>query len=295
MIIRLAKHSGYCFGVKRAITMALDAANLNNKVYTIGPLIHNPQIVSSLAEQGIEVADDFSKIRNSTVVIRSHGISKDQLGVLLENKNKVIDATCPYVSRTQELVEKLVMQDYPILILGDKKHPEVIGMVSYGNSETRVVSPEWEPDTTSYKKLGILSQTTQRLENLQQLVAKMLPYANELKVYNTICCATSQRQSSAKELASCSDLMIVIGGKNSSNTKMLALLCSDITLTVFVETEADLKPEHFSGMAKIGLCAGASTPDGAIIAVYNKIKEINGETLCAKSIEEIPLFKEESC
>ncbi len=295
MIIRLAKHSGYCFGVKRAITIALDAANLNHKVYTIGPLIHNPQFVKGLSDLGVEVTEDWQNIKDSTVVIRSHGISKEQLKVLYANNNNVIDATCPYVSRTHELVGKLTHEAYPVLILGDANHPEVIGMVSYGKENTTVVDSEWTPPHNFSKKVGVISQTTQKIENLHKLVSDLLPVTNELRVFNTICCATSQRQSSAKELAKCSDLMIVIGGKNSSNTKMLALLCSELTETLYIETEDELNPGDFIGKEKIGLCAGASTPDGAITAVYNRIKEINGEVPNASGIEDIPLFKEESC
>ncbi len=295
MIIRLAKHSGYCFGVKRAITIALDAANTNHSVCTIGPLIHNPQIVECLSRQGIMVEEDVEGISNSTVIIRSHGISKHELARLETAGNKVIDATCPYVSRTHEIVTMLTSESYPILILGDANHPEVVAMKSYGNEDTRVVTQDWEPDRQKYPKLGVLSQTTQKIENLQILVSKLLPICNEIRVFNTICCATSQRQSATEELARCSDLMIVIGGKNSSNTKMLALICSEITETMFIESEAELSPEMLKNKKKIGISAGASTPDGIIIKVYNKIKEINGDMSFVNTMEDIPVFKEESC
>lgn len=295
MIVRLAKHSGYCFGVKRAITMALDAANIHSHIYTIGPLIHNPQIVQSLAEQGIVVANDVSAVQNATAIIRSHGISKIEMERLEQNANTIVDATCPYVSRTHEIVSQLVKEGYPVYILGDEEHPEVVGMLSYGNSETRVIKPDFDPEKQRYTKLSLLSQTTQKLDNLQVLVQKLLPVCTELRVFNTICCATSQRQNATMELAHCSDLMIVIGGKNSSNTKMLALLCSEITETLFIETESELNADLIRGKEKIGLSAGASTPDGIIISVYNKIKEINGELPIATSMDAIPVFKEESC
>lgn len=295
MIIRLAKYSGYCFGVKRAITMALDAANLQENVYSLGPLIHNPQIVESLTEHGVQVARDASEPKDCTVVIRSHGISKNELDTLQSGRNDIVDATCPYVAKAQEIMSKLASDGYPVIILGDALHPEVKGIRSYGNEDTIVVSADCEVPNKRWTKLGLISQTTQKLENLQSLASKLIPLCNELKVHNTICSATSQRQSSTQELAACSDMMVVVGGKNSSNTKMLALLCKEVCDTIHVETAAELVPELFSTKQKIGISAGASTPDAAIIEVYNKIKEINGEDSFVQNIKDIPVFKEESC
>jgi len=295
MLIRLAKYSGFCFGVRRAIQLALDAAAEVQLVYSLGELIHNPQVVEELSASGVLVAQQAAELKNATVVIRSHGISKEVLNTLQEGENRIIDATCPYVKRTHELIQKANEEGYPVLILGDPRHPEVSGMRSYGNHQTIVYEPGSEIPELQGKRVCVISQTTQKLENLQQLVSKLLPKLTELRIYNTICLATSQRQTASECLARESDLMIVIGGKNSSNTKMLASLCGKYCNTIHIETEAELCPELFKGVQSIGLAAGASTPESRILAVYNEILKINGDAKLAASIASIPLFKEESC
>ncbi|MCB5268098.1 MAG: 4-hydroxy-3-methylbut-2-enyl diphosphate reductase [Candidatus Cloacimonetes bacterium] len=295
MLIRLAKYSGYCFGVRRAIQLAMDAAQSVKPVYSLGELIHNPQVVKELHARGILVADQATDLHGATVVIRSHGISKEMLNSLQEQGSTIIDATCPYVKRTHELICKANEDGYPVLILGDPHHPEVSGLHSYGNTNTIVYEPGSPLPQISSSKLCVISQTTQKLENLQQLVSKLLPNVTELKVYNTICLATSQRQSASECLARESDLMIVIGGRNSSNTKMLASMCSKYCDTIHIETEAELVPEQILGSQRIGLAAGASTPESRIISVYNKLLKINGDAMPVQSLASIPLFKEESC
>jgi 4-hydroxy-3-methylbut-2-en-1-yl diphosphate reductase len=293
MKILLAEHSGFCFGVRRAVQMALDAKNEDGDVCTMGELIHNPQVVNELARQGIEVCENLRDIRNKTVVIRSHGISKNEFQTLRDSENKIIDATCPYVKRAQELVASNSQEH--ILIMGDPAHPEVRGMLSYGGKFTQVVPPQGELPVQNWKKLFLISQTTQKLSNLQDLVCHALPRVLELTVFNTICSATTLRQESALALAGISELMFVIGGRNSSNTRMLQQLCSSQTKSVHIETEAEIDPAMLSAAQSIGLAAGASTPAEAIIKVFNKIKKIKGEAGTARQIEDIPLFKEESC
>jgi len=295
VLIRLARHSGYCFGVRRAIQLALDAADHQVPVCTLGELIHNPQVVQELEAKGISVINDAAGTEQSTVVLRSHGVSREELAILEHGRNSIIDATCPYVKRTHELIKKANDEGYPVLILGDPKHPEVIGLRSYGDERTQVYEPGSELPEIRGSRLCVISQTTQKIEYLRELVSKLLDVVMELKVYNTICLATSQRQLASECLAKDSDLMIVIGGKNSSNTKMLASLCGKYCPTVHIETEAELSLDMFSGVARIGLAAGASTPESRIVAVYNKIIKINGDAVPVTGIASIPLFKEESC
>jgi len=295
MTIRLARHSGFCFGVRRAIQIALEAAEQGREVFTLGELIHNPQVVNSMASQGIKPVHDARELRNSIAVIRSHGITKDDLRVLQQNGNQIIDATCPNVSRTHELIREAGKEGIQVMILGDPAHPEVIGMKSYGKDDTLVVAPGDEIPEIKGNSLCIISQTTQTIENLNYLVSKLLPNLVELRVFNTICLATSQRQEASACLAQNSDLMIVIGGKHSSNTRMLAQLCAQYTATIHIETEAELEAAFLAGKQMIGLAAGASTPEDTIISVYNQILKINGEPDLVSKITEIPLFKEESC
>jgi len=295
MKIRLAASSGFCFGVRRAIQMALTASKDGSDVYTIGELIHNPQFVDELSKKGIKICNDASKLHNSTVIIRSHGITREELDTLKSNGNTIIDATCPYVSRTHELIQRAIYEDYEVIILGDKTHPEVIGMMSYGNLGTRVVAPGESPDIVNKPRLCLISQTTQKIEYLKNLVCDVLSKVIELKVYNSICLATTQRQNASAKLAEHSDLMVVIGGKQSSNTKMLASLCAKYCQTVHIETEEELTESLFIGKEKIGITAGASTPESRIVNVYNKVLKINGDESLVTSIRSIPLFKEESC
>jgi 4-hydroxy-3-methylbut-2-en-1-yl diphosphate reductase len=295
MEILLAQHSGFCFGVKRAIQIALEASDGQQDIFTLGPLIHSPQMVQELSQHGIRMAEDPAELHNSTVIVRSHGISLSDKETLLENGNVLIDATCPYVSKAQEHVRQLCSEGYPVVIIGDRDHPEVIAMLSYCGGETLVIgSPDEVPDKF-WQKLGVLSQTTKNMALLQETVSRLLPHVKELRLFNTICTATSIRQEATTALAKISDLMIIIGGRNSSNTRMLAALCSGITRTLHVETADEISEEQISSQHRIGLTAGASTPDYLIVDVYNRINKLTGNRTTVKSVEDIPVNKEESC
>jgi (E)-4-hydroxy-3-methyl-but-2-enyl pyrophosphate reductase len=293
MKVMLAAHSGFCFGVRRAIQMALDSRKKGTNVCTLGELIHNPPIVKELEQEGIAVCHDPRGLRGQEVIIRSHGVSRQEYQTLVDNGNTVIDATCPYVKRAQELVSS--MSDGPVFILGDANHPEVKGMLSYGNDGTRVVSADDDFTDENWAKLSVVSQTTQKLGDLQHLVCKLLPRTLEMRVFNTICLATTQRQEAALCLAKQADLMIVIGGRNSANTRVLTQLCSEHARAFQIETERDLDEAMLDGADFVGLTAGASTPAEMVVKVYNRIKEIEREPGMATCLEDIPLFKEESC
>lgn len=297
MKIFRAQFSGFCFGVKRAIKMAEEARleSGSRPIFTLGELIHNPQIVAELKASGIQSADKASELKDSIVIIRSHGITKTEKETLLANGNVLIDATCPYVNRTHELIANMVAENYPVFIFGDKDHPEVIGMLSYGDEQSRVVTLHTDFSGKQFSKLSLLSQTTQKPEAFTELTSRLLPLCKELRVFNTICLATTERQQASQALAGSADLMIVIGGKNSSNTRQLHSICKTLTNCLHIETEAELDPASLKGVQTVGITAGASTPDEMIIKVYNRIKEINRETDFVRSIEQIPLFKEESC
>ena len=294
MIIRLSRFSGYCFGVKRAVTMALEAQKENGEVFTVGELIHNPATVQGLEERGIKVADDPAALKHQTVIIRSHGIPKSELELLDANHNAIIDATCPYVKRTHEIIRNMVEEGYPVWIMGDIDHPEVQGMLSYGNAKTKVIAPGAKPEALSSNRLCLIAQTTKKLKNLEELACELLPKLVELRVFNTICLATSQRQEEAVKLAKQSDIMIVVGGHHSSNTRSLAALCAQYCPTCHIETEAELPELELGEDLRIGIAAGASTPEETIIEVFNRIKDKSGDSHYATSIADIPLFKEES-
>jgi len=293
--VRLAKQSGYCFGVRRAINLALEAKRDGKPVYTIGEIIHNPGIVRDLDALGIHVANNTGEISNSVVIIRSHGITRQEYEALKAQNNEIIDATCPYVNRTHEIMQKMTSEGYSVLIFGDKTHPEVIGLKSYGNEQTFIVGLGDKIPSIPTKRLCMISQTTQKLKNLKELACELLPMVTELRIFNTICLATTQRQDATLELAKASDLMIIIGGLKSSNTRALAAMSSEVCPTYHVEDAQELETLDFGGNKRIGIAAGASTPEDMIIKVYNKVLQKSGSPGSAKSIGDIPMFKEESC
>jgi len=296
MNVRIAQNSGFCFGVKRAIKLAQKAAEEDKHIITIGPIIHNPQMVARLYEQGITSVDDISKGKNKTVLIRSHGIEKDKKAELMKESKSLIDATCPYVSKTQEFGAMLYEQGYKVIIYGDENHPEVVALKSYVPEEKAlVVSHPDELKGLSFRRVGVISQTTRKLSGLQEVVSKLLEISSEVRVINTICKATSIRQESTAKLAKASDLMIVVGGKNSSNTKMLANICTEYIKTHHIETSQEICKEWLNkDIMNIGITAGASTPDWIIVEVYNKIiKYIGNGKKQISGFSEIPVFKED--
>jgi (E)-4-hydroxy-3-methyl-but-2-enyl pyrophosphate reductase len=258
-------------------------------------------MVESLHKSGIQSVEDAGKIKFGPVIIRSHGIPQDILLDLKNNNFDIIDATCPYVAKAQEFAKLVDGEDYEIIILGNQNHPEIIALKSYIDSQVYFCENIETLPRKRYTKVAIICQTTQNIDNLSNLIKALIPLSLELRVFNTICNATSIRQNSSLALAKECDLMIVIGGKNSSNTLMLARLCADYCETLHIETEKELDEQWItkfktnnSKPAKIGLTAGASTPDWIIINVYNKIKTIIKDVAdLANSIEAIPGYKEE--
>ena len=271
--IQIAESSGFCFGVKRAIELTEQVSKENKKVYTFGPLIHNPQEVERLHKKGIEVINDYSKIETGVLVLRTHGIELNIYDKLLQNKNlKIIDATCPFVKRAQDIVKELSNTSEQIVVVGEKTHPEVVALVSYGKGKCIVV--ENEQDIKKIKKTDIIyvvSQTTQNPKKFDNIVKKIAKIS-QVKIYNTICKATFDRQSSAEKLARTVDLMIVIGGKNSGNTRRLFQICSNIVETYHIENVDEIEKNWFNNKQKIGITAGASTPDWIIENITTKCK-----------------------
>jgi 4-hydroxy-3-methylbut-2-en-1-yl diphosphate reductase len=294
MIIRLARNSGFCFGVKRAIQLALTAAKGDQDIVTLGPLIHNPQMVQKLHEKGIEVVETIDQIGNRRAIIRSHGIPLTDKVQLEEAGHIIIDATCPYVAKTQMIGKQLSEEGYPVLILGNAEHPEVIALRSYVKGIAYVVSEASEFQEEGGAKIGVISQTTQNIEKLENLIKSLPSRYTEVRVFNTICNATDIRQQSTRLLAQDSDIVIVIGGKNSSNTKMLARISSEYAETHHIEIPEEIDQDWFRNRERIGLTAGASTPDWLIIEIYNRIIELVGEKNLANNVEDIPVYKEEN-
>lgn len=275
MEILVAKNAGFCFGVKRAINMAYDCLKQGERhIYTLGPIIHNPQVVEELEKSGISKVNAVEDIIDGAVIIRSHGVTAHEMDIIKDKGIKVVDATCPFVKKTHEDVELLAKQGYSVIVVGEKEHPEVKGILSYGGKDIiAAASVEELKDMPKKKKIGIVAQTTQSIENLQAIVAFCLRQASELKVFNTICNATSVRQQESIELAREVDCMIVVGGRNSANTNRLADICRKIQpKTYHIEVPEELNQIHFNGAKKVGITAGASTPKLIIEKVIEAIK-----------------------
>ena len=283
--IKLAKHAGFCYGVKRAVetTKKLKTENIYKEIFVLGELIHNSHVISELSDLGIHTVDELPCGKSGVCVIRSHGAAPK----VFENaKNKgyeIVDLTCLDVKKVQQKAIELVQDGYLLVIVGKPEHPEVCAIRANAQvfGENVFVAPDietlksFETQIKSHKKIGVVVQTTQRIENLNTIVGYLLPIAKELKVFNTICASTSLRQNEAKNLAQESDLMIVVGSKKSANTTHLAEILSGITNTIHIETEKELYDynELIEKAQNIGVTAGASTPDNIINNVMEKLNQ----------------------
>lgn len=267
----LADHAGFCFGVSRAVNEAFLLAHPHegSKVFTLGELIHNRDVVAKLEENQIQAIDEkeLAEVsKEDTVLIRSHGVTKDTLKDVQRQAGKVVNLTCPYVTNIQNKVSEFKEKGYKIIILGDDAHPEVIGINGWCDNEA-LISKTGEVDFEVPKKVCVVAQTTQKQENWQKLIAKLSETAKEMVAFNTICAATQERQLSTTKLAQEVDAMVVIGGKHSSNSnKLYEISKGHCPNTYFVENAGELK-DHLNEMKDfetIGITAGASTPDWII-------------------------------
>ena len=275
MEIYIVKTAGFCFGVKRAVNMAFGTTNKPSKrVATLGPIIHNPQVVEKLREAGVEPVTEVSGDVD-ILIIRTHGVPAELYEELKEKDLELIDATCPFVKKAQQYAKLLREEGYQVVILGDKDHPEVKGILSYAG-KTAFVVRDADDLPALHSRVGIVVQTTQPIEALKNLLERVIQTAKEVKVYNTICNSTALRLRETEEMARKVDLILVVGGNNSANTKQLTSLCNEIKVkTYHIETADELRPEWFAGAEKIGITAGASTPDWIINDIVKKIETVH--------------------
>lgn len=283
--INLAKHAGFCYGVKRAVETAkkLKAENPDKNVFVLGELIHNSQVIHELENLGIKTLTEIPEKGEGICVIRSHGESPEVIEKIKNAGFEPVDLTCPDVKKVQQKAVELAKDGYYVVIVGKSEHPEVIGIRANAAqftdkvvvaSSVNQLKPV-ENDLKSHKKIGVVVQTTQRISTLIPIVEYLTVIAKELHVANTICASTSMRQKEAKELAQNSDLMIVVGSKKSANTTHLAEILKDITKTIHIEHDEEL--ENYSDLItnadKISITAGASTPQEVIEKVINKLRK----------------------
>ncbi len=279
MEVRLADSLGFCFGVQRAVDTVYEKLSEGKKLYTLGPIIHNEDVVKDLEEKGVEIIETEDDIRNlteGTIIIRAHGIPQKTEELIKDRGLEMIDATCPFVKRIHKTVQKESEDGAEIIIVGNAGHPEVLGIVGWCKGKATVIETEEEAEkfmSDTGKRICIVSQTTFQSKKFQHIVEIIQKKGYNVIVVNTICNATHERQKAAEELASEADAMIVIGGRNSSNTKKLFEICRNKCVnTYFIQTLDDLHLELPKSVRLVGITAGASTPNKIIEEVQNYVR-----------------------
>ena len=280
MEVIVAKTAGFCFGVRRAVEQVYEQIEKAERpVYTFGPIIHNEQVVEDLAQKGVRVIDteeELEAVRDAIVIIRSHGVGKHIYDLLERNGVTVVDATCPFVKKIHRIVQEQQAAGRRVIIVGNPDHPEVQGIRGWGDEGTLVVenADQIENLPVSTKdKLCVVAQTTFNYNKFQDLVEKFEKKGYDILVLNTICNATQERQVEAKRIASEVDAMIVIGGRNSSNTQKLYEICrKECKNTYFIQTLGDFNPECVNSVRSVGITAGASTPNQIIEEVHTNVR-----------------------
>ena len=282
MEVIVAKTAGFCFGVERAVNKVYEQIEKTSQpIYTYGPIIHNEEVVKDLEAKGVKVIAGQKELEALTggegvIIIRSHGVSREVYEIAEKKGLTIVDATCPFVKKIHRLVERECAAGNQVVIIGNEQHPEVEGIKGWGDAHTVVIQTPEEVEDFVPKagaKLSIVSQTTFNYNNFKELVEKFFKKGYDILVLNTICNATQERQVEAKEIASKVDAMIVIGGKNSSNTQKLYEIClKECKHTYYIQTLGDFDPESVNSVRNVGITAGASTPKNIIEEVHANVR-----------------------
>lgn len=282
MEVIVAKTAGFCFGVERAVNKVYEQIEKTSQpIYTYGPIIHNEEVVKDLEAKGVKLIADRKELEALTegegvIIIRSHGVSREVYEIAEKKGLTIVDATCPFVKKIHRLVERECVAGNQVVIIGNEQHPEVEGIKGWGDAHTVVIQTPEEVEDFVPKagaKLSIVSQTTFNYNNFKELVEKFFKKGYDILVLNTICNATQERQVEAKEIASKVDAMIVIGGKNSSNTQKLYEIClKECKHTYYIQTLGDFDPESVNSVRNVGITAGASTPKNIIEEVHANVR-----------------------
>ena len=279
MKVELAKSAGFCFGVEKAVNTVYEEAKKNDEiVYTLGPIIHNEEVVKDMKRRGVEAVniEDLNSLPKGTVIIRSHGVSKDVYNLVKHSGHRVVDATCPFVKKIHAIVSVQSGKKKTVVIIGNPKHPEVIGIRGWGDENTYAVENIEQFINLNLKKdeeIVIVAQTTFNHKKFQEIIDKILFLGYDVRCFNTICNATQERQAEAHEIASNVDAMIVIGDKKSSNTGKLVEICQEeCKNTFFIQTLEDLNYDALLSVDSVGITAGASTPKHIIEEVQNIVR-----------------------
>ena len=279
MEVRVAKSAGFCFGVKRAVDKVYEQTNSSKQIYTYGPIIHNEEVVKDLEKKGVKLISSLSElqsVKEGTIVIRSHGVAKNVYRAIEEQGLECVDATCPFVRKIHNIVEKESLDGKKIVIIGNGDHPEVEGIKGWCHTPAIVIESEKDIDSLQVEKMSkfcVVSQTTFNYKKFQELVEIISKKRYDVLIRNTICNATEERQTEAKEIAAKVDAMIVIGGSSSSNTRKLYEICkNECDETYYIQTLRDLDLHKLGLAGCIGITAGASTPNNIIEEVHTNVR-----------------------
>jgi len=280
MRLKLAKRVGFCFGVRRAVEMAEEVLKTEGKAYSLGSIIHNKQVVGDLSGKGLKVIKSVSEADSGVLVISSHGISPDLAGEISKRSLKLVDTTCPFVRNAQSSARSLGNEGYTVIIVGDVNHPEVEALYDFAGDKAHVVRDASGLKALKLKpgsRIGVLSQTTQSMDNFLGVVKAIIDgKPKDLRVFNTICKDAEKRQAAARDISRTVDLMLVVGGKNSANTRRLLEVCKKILRRSYlIETQSDLKSQWFKDVSVVGITSGASTPDNIVRRVAKVIRRRN--------------------
>lgn len=283
MNVLLARENGFCFGVKKAVELTVAAAETGKRVHNLGQVVHNPTISDRLAERGVKVIKDVSQAEDGVVVIRAHGVPPAVRQEIEDRGLECIDATCSLVLRAQRFTKQLADEGYTVVILGTPDHPEVVGLKGYAGDVFHIVETkdEWEK-LPKMKKAGVVSQSTQPPWAFTALVGHVATIAQEMKVFNTVCPVTVKRQHAASELAEQVNTIIVVGGKNSANTRELVNLAKMQGRTAYhIEGADEVRPEWLAGEDTVGLIGGCSTPMDTLLEVKQRVEALGERPLAA--------------
>ena len=281
MEVIVAKSAGFCFGVKRAVDTVYNEIGSSDNIYTYGPIIHNEEVVRDLESKGVKVIgenDRLSDFSKGTVIIRSHGVGESVYNELEKCGHKIVDATCPFVKKIHNIVKEKSEAGYQVVVIGNRNHPEVVGITRWCDAKKPAITIENREEAENFhvnssEKICIVSQTTFNLNKFNELVEILQKKGYYINVVNTICNATEVRQTEAKKIAQDSDAVIVIGGLSSSNTQKLFEICRrECDNTQYIQTLNDLDVDSLRNVKRVGITAGASTPNNIIEEVQNNVR-----------------------
>jgi len=294
MRIKKAKALGFCFGVRRAIDVVMDGAEQAGRIDSLGSVVHNPVVVENLAGRGVRVVSGLDEVETDTVAVTAHGRGPEIVEEAAKRGLRLIDATCPIVRKSQKAAQQLCASGFKLIIYGEANHPEVRGVLDWTQGQgVAVLDPEGEIDIPR-RKVALLSQTTKSEESFADFVARFVAHnigrINELRIVNTTCPETDERYHAARELAAECDLLIVIGGRNSANTRKLAQTCANTGVeTHHIETAAEIEAAWLDGKECAGVTAGASTPDESIDEVVARLRQLDKQLRAARRAARGPL------